>query len=56
MADAGVPAHTLRKVAGHGSLMMTQRYLHPDRQPVTTAGELLTRHQWSPSGLRLRVI
>jgi integrase len=28
MADAGVPVHVLRKIAGHGSLVTTQRYLH----------------------------
>ena len=39
MADAGVPIHVLRKIAGHGSLTTTQRYLHPDRQSVTDAGD-----------------
>jgi len=29
-SDAGVPVHALRKIAGHGSLVTTQRYLHPD--------------------------
>jgi integrase len=29
MADAGVPVHMLRKIAGHRSLVTTQRYLHP---------------------------
>lgn len=29
MADAGVPVHHLRKIAGHGSLTTTQRYLYP---------------------------
>lgn len=28
MADAGVPLHSLRKIAGHGTLTTTQRYLH----------------------------
>jgi integrase len=28
MADAGVPVHVLRKIAGHGSLTTTQLYLH----------------------------
>jgi integrase len=28
LADAGVPVHVLRKIAGHGSLTTTQRYLH----------------------------
>ncbi|WP_246368612.1 tyrosine-type recombinase/integrase [Amycolatopsis echigonensis] len=38
MADAGVPVHVLRKIAGHGSLSTTQRYLHPDQQSITDAG------------------
>ncbi|HZE15460.1 MAG TPA: tyrosine-type recombinase/integrase [Mycobacterium sp.] len=50
MADAGVPLHSLRKIAGHGTLTTTQRYLHPDRQSLTNAGELLSRHLWSPNG------
>lgn len=44
MADAGVPVHHLRKIAGHGSLTTTQRYLHPDRQAVTDAAALLSIH------------
>ncbi len=44
LADAGVPVHHLRKIAGHGSLTTTQRYLHPDRQSVTDAGALLSKH------------
>lgn len=56
MADAGVPVHALRKIAGHGTLTTTQRYLHPDRQSVINAGDLLERHLWSPSGPQLRVI
>jgi len=44
MADAGVPIHVLRKIAGHGSLTTTQRYLHPDQQSVTDAGEALSAH------------
>ena len=32
MADAGVPVHVLREIAGHADLSTTQRYLHPDRQ------------------------
>ncbi len=31
MAEAGVPLHLLRKIAGHGSLTTTHRYLHPSR-------------------------
>jgi len=56
MADAGVPVHILRKIAGHGALTTTQRYLHPDRQSVINAGDLLERHLLSPSGPQLRVI
>lgn len=41
MADAGVPVHHLRKIAGHASLTTTQRYIHPDRRSVTDAGNLL---------------
>jgi integrase len=44
MADAGVPVHHLRKIAGHGSLTTTQRYLHPDQQAVTDAATPLSRH------------
>ncbi|MFD7551020.1 tyrosine-type recombinase/integrase [Streptomyces sp. NPDC059816] len=43
-ADAGVPAHVLRKIAGHGSLLTTQRYLHPDMSQITGAGAALTAH------------
>jgi integrase len=53
MADAGVPVHVLRKIAGHGSLVTTQRYLHPDRRMVTEAGNALSAHlraSRSPSG------
>jgi integrase len=44
MADAGVPVHVLRKIAGHGSLMTTQRYLHPDQQSIIAAGTALSAH------------
>lgn len=44
MADAGVPAHVLRKIAGHGSLTTTQRYLHPDQQAIINAGKALSAH------------
>ncbi|MER6097493.1 site-specific integrase [Streptomyces sp. NPDC001728] len=43
-ADAGVPVHVLRKIAGHGSLTTTQRYLHPDVRQITAAGAALTAH------------
>jgi integrase len=44
MADAGVPLHVLRKIAGHGSLTTTQRYLHPNRRSVDLAGAALSAH------------
>lgn len=44
MADAGVPVHVLRKIAGHGSLTTTQRYLHPNMQSITDAGQALSAH------------
>lgn len=37
-ADAGVQVHVLRRIAGHGSLTTTQRYLHPDVHKITAAG------------------
>ncbi|WP_307519413.1 tyrosine-type recombinase/integrase [Streptomyces umbrinus] len=37
-ADAGVHVHVLRRIAGHGSLTTTQRYLHPDVHKITAAG------------------
>jgi len=66
MADAGVPVHVLRKIAGHGSLVTTQRYLHPDAQSIADAGTALSAHlalekgsvapEWSPNGPQLRLI
>ncbi|MGI8449783.1 MAG: tyrosine-type recombinase/integrase [Streptosporangiaceae bacterium] len=44
MADAGVPVHVLRRIAGHGSLTTTQRYLHPDQQSIISAGQALSAH------------
>ncbi|MEV6447549.1 site-specific integrase [Amycolatopsis sp. NPDC051716] len=56
MADAGVPVHVLRKIAGHGSLTTTQQYLHPDLRSVMDAGELLTKHLSAPRRPQLRAI
>ncbi|MGV7339151.1 hypothetical protein PJI17_10085 [Mycobacterium kansasii] len=56
MADAGVPVHVFRKIAGHADLSTTQRYLHPDRQSVAGAGELPSKHLWSQNGTKLRVV
>ncbi|MGH3322593.1 MAG: tyrosine-type recombinase/integrase, partial [Streptosporangiaceae bacterium] len=44
MADADIPVHVLRKIAGHGALTTTQRYLHPDQHSITAAGEALSAH------------
>ncbi|MFD0261776.1 tyrosine recombinase XerC [Kitasatospora indigofera] len=41
-ADAGVPPHVLMRIAGHGQLTTTQRYLHPDLRSVQRAGDQLT--------------
>ena len=57
MADAGVPVHHLRKIAGHGSLTTTQRYLHPDHDSITNAGELLSNYlRGSASSPKLRAV
>lgn len=58
-ADAGVPAHVLRKIAGHGSLLTTQRYLHPDMSQITGAGTALTAHLSpvrAPLGLAVQTV
>jgi integrase len=57
MADAGVPVHRLQRIAGHGSLTTTQRYLHPDRKSITDDGTLLSKHlRRSADGPQLRVV
>ncbi|MGW7291861.1 site-specific integrase [Streptomyces xiamenensis] len=44
MADAGVPVHVLRVIAGHRSLNTTQRYLHPNLRSIENAGAALSAH------------
>jgi integrase len=57
LADAGVKAHDLRKIAGHGSLNTTQRYLHSSRKAISEAGELLSKHlSVSTNGPHLRAV
>jgi integrase len=59
LADAGVPVHVLRKIAGHGSLTTTQRYLHPDDRSLQDAGQSLTAYLdtgRAPTGPRLRLV
>ncbi|MFJ8436155.1 hypothetical protein ACIQ9P_33125 [Kitasatospora sp. NPDC094019] len=48
MTEAIVPLHVLRKIAGHGSLTTTQRYLHPDRRSIELAGAALNAHLSGP--------
>ena len=36
MAYGGVPLHSLRKIAGHGTLATTQRYYTPTGSPSPT--------------------
>lgn len=36
-ADAGVPLHIVQRLAGHASLAVTERYLHPDDDRVREA-------------------
>jgi hypothetical protein len=46
-----------RKIASHGSLNTTQRYLHPVGDSIAAAGDALSAHLaagWSTSGPRLR--
>jgi integrase len=59
MADAGVPVHVLRMIAGHGDLATTQRYLHPNHQRLKDAGAALNRfltEPWSPNGPQSRIL
>ena len=59
MTDAGVPVHILRKIAGHGSLTTTQRYLHPDQRSYEDAGAALSAHlsvRRSPRGPHLKAV
>lgn len=56
LADAGVPIYRLRLIAGHGTLTTTQRYIHPDRQSIIDAGELLSKHLRAPRRANLRAV
>jgi integrase len=53
MADAGVPLHVLREIAGHGDLSTTQRYLHANHKKIHSAGHALQNYlvgPWSQTG------
>lgn len=53
MADAGVPLHVLREIAGHGDLSTTQRYLHANHDKLHSAGHALQNYlvgPWSQTG------
>lgn len=54
LADAGVHVHVLRKIAGHGSLTTTQRYLHPDQRSISEAGDALSAHLRAPRSPEVR--
>lgn len=56
MADAGVPLHVLRKIAGHADSRTTEKYLHPDQRELTDAGDKLSKHLRSRSGPALRLV
>ena len=56
MADSGVKPHVLQKIAGHGSITTTQRYLHPDYETIAEAGELLSNHLIERSRPNLRSV
>ena len=59
LADAGVLNHTLQKIAGHGLITTTRRYLYPDRRAIDEAKTALSAHltaRRSPSGPHLRAV
>lgn len=57
MADAGIPVHRLQKIAGHGQITTTQRYLHPDQETILADGDLLSLHLGrSTNGPQLRAV
>ncbi len=56
MADSGVKPHVLQKIAGHGSITTTQRYLHPDYETIAEAGGLLSNHLSERSRPNLRSV
>ncbi len=49
MADAGIPLHVLKQIAGHGQITTTQRYLHPDLRHLKHADAALTAHLTKPT-------
>jgi integrase len=55
-ADSGVKLHVLQKIAGHGSIATTQRYLHPDYETIAEAGGLLSSHLSERSRPNLRSV
>ncbi|MCP2269287.1 Phage integrase family protein [Actinokineospora diospyrosa] len=56
MADAGIPVHVLRLIAGHGSLDTTQRYLHPSNDQFADAGDLLSAYLQRAAQVGLKVV
>ena len=56
MADSGIKPHVLQKIAGHGSITTTQRYLHPDHEIIAEASGLLSSHLSERSRPKLRSV
>ncbi len=54
MADSGIKVHVFQKIAGHGSITTTQRYLHPDQETIAEASGLLSSHLSERSRPKLR--
>jgi len=51
------PLHVLRIIAGHGPLLTTQRYLHPDPQALARAGQSLVAHlSGTPTASKARAL
>jgi integrase len=48
MADAEIPVHVLRKIAGHSLISTARRYLHLDLSSVSAAGDSLTAFLRAP--------
>ncbi|MFI6284042.1 hypothetical protein ACIBCM_04655 [Streptomyces sp. NPDC051018] len=51
-AGAGVPARVLRRIAGHGSLLTTRRYLNPRELHQTGEKSQVARSRRGLEGLR----
>jgi integrase len=50
LGESGCDAWTLARIAGHSSLAMSARYVHPSEDAVLTALDRLSRHNFGHSG------